>query len=239
MTLVTPSRWLADCAHSSSLFGKSRIEVIPNGLGTEVFHPWDKQASRRLLGLPDDKSIILFGAVGGTSDPNKGFHLLAPALRLLGERLPGLMAVIFGTEGHGSLPDLCMPVVSLGLIADDRRLAAIYSAADVFAAPSLLENLPGTVMESMACGTPCVAFRQGGVADLIDHEISGYLAQPYEVESFTRGMAWVLEDDNRHAQLADRALSKIKDGFSLELMSRRYADLYRELQEKHAEGAYG
>ena len=132
-----------------------------------------------------------------------------------------------------------MPVVSLGLITDDRKLAAIYSAADVFAAPSILENLPGTVMESMACGTPCVAFRQGGVADLIDHEISGYLAQPYEVESFARGMAWVLEDDNRHAQLADRARSKIKDGFSLELMSRRYADLYEELHEKHAEGAYG
>ena len=98
MTLVTPSRWLADCARSSSLFRKSRIEVIPNGLDTEVFHPVDKQASRRSLGLPDDKSIILFGAVGGTTDPNKGFQLLAPALRLLGKRIPGSMAVIFGAD---------------------------------------------------------------------------------------------------------------------------------------------
>ncbi len=239
MTLVTPSRWLADCAHSSSLFRKSRIEMIPNGLDTEVFCPADKQASRRSLGLPGDKNIVLFGAVGGTSDPNKGFHLLAPALQLLGKRLPGTMAVIFGADSSAGLPDLGMPVVSLGRIMDDRKLAAIYSAADVFAAPSILENLPSTVMESMACATPCVAFRQGGVADLIDHEMSGYLAQPYEVEGFTQGMIWILEDEKRRAELAARARSKIKECFSLELMSRRYADLYGELLAKHAEGSHG
>jgi len=238
ITLVAPSHWLADCARSSSLFRKSRIEVIPNGLDTRVFHPGDKQSSRELLGLPGDKRIILFGAVGGTVDPNKGFQILLSALRLFGKRVPDTVTVVFGVDVSERLPDFGMPVVSLGQIRDDRKLAAIYSAADVFAAPSMLENLPNTVMEAMACGTPCVAFRQGGVADLVDHEISGYLAKPYEVESFARGMAWVLEDDDRCASLAEQAQRKIRDGFSLELTSRRHAGLYRELLEKPADGTY-
>ena len=238
MTLVTPSRWLADCARSSSLFQKSRIEVIPNGLDTEVFHPADKQASRRSLGLPDDKSIILFGAVGGTKDPNKGFHLLVPALQSLGERFPDSLAVIFGSDANEPLPDLGMPVVSLGRINDDKKLATVYSAADVFVAPSMLENLSNTVMEAMACGTPCVSFRQGGVVDLVDHEVSGYLAKPYDVEDFAEGIAWILEDKDRHASLAEYTRRKILAEFSLELMSRRYVDLYRGLLEKTAERFY-
>jgi len=239
ITLVAPSRWLADCARSSSLFQKSRTEVIPNGLDTEVFRSRDKQSSRRSLGLPDDKKIILFGSVGGNADPNKGFQLLVPALQLLSKRVIDTMTVIFGTDGSESLPDLGMPVVSLGRILDDRKLATIYSAADIFAAPSILENLPNTVMESMACGTPCVAFRQGGMADLIDHETSGYLAQPYEIESFAQGMAWILEDDIRRTSLADKARCKIKEGFSQDMMAHRYIELYRELLENLPERTYG
>jgi glycosyltransferase involved in cell wall biosynthesis len=227
--LVAPSRWLADCARSSSLFRDRRVEVIPNGLHTETFHQLDRESSRALLGLPKDRAIILFGAVGGTSDPNKGFHLLVPALQSLGERLPDPLAVIFGSAATELLPDLGMPVVSLGRIEDDKRLAVIYSAADVFVAPSMLENLPNTVMEAMACGTPCVAFKQGGVADLIDHQVSGFLAKPYDIESLAHGISWVLEDENRRTALSEQALRKVKAGFSQELMSRRYLDLYRKL----------
>ena len=229
LTVVAPSRWLADCARESSLFRNVRVEVIPNGLDIDAFRPADREQSRASLGLPQDRKIILFGAVHGSSDPNKGFQLLTQALQLLAADRSDAMAVVFGSDDFPELPDLPMPLVSLGTIHDDSVLAALYSAADVFVLPSMLENLPNTVLEAMACGTPCVAFRQGGVPDLIDHQECGYLAQPYDTGELARGIAWVLEDRRRHAELARRARQKVVADFDLHGVAARYRALYHEL----------
>jgi len=232
LSLVAPSRWLAGCARKSSLFHHGEVEVIPNGLDTEIFRPRDKQDARKLSGLPEDRKLILFGAMHGTNDPNKGFHLLAPALQSLSKTRSDTMAVVFGSDAAEVLPDLGMPVKSLGRIDDDDKLAAIYSAADVFVAPSKLENLPNTVMETMACGTPCVAFNQGGTPDLIEHEVSGYLAESFDVTDLANGIAWVLEDDERQAQISTCARQKVVAEFGLARMAERYASLYRSLLNK-------
>lgn len=78
LTIVTPSKWLAECARNSSLCQGLRIEVIPNGLDTQIYKPINKQQARNILGLPLDAQIILFGAIGATSAPRKGFQLLKP-----------------------------------------------------------------------------------------------------------------------------------------------------------------
>jgi len=229
LTLVSPSRWLADCARSSSLFRDCRVEVIPNGLDTETFKPVDRTDARRMLGLPSDKRIILFGAVGGGSDPNKGFRCLQQALQIIDRERSDTLALSFGSSDPGAKQGLEMPVVALGPIHDDRKLAAVYAAADVMVVPSLLENLPNTILEAMASGTPCVAFRQGGVPELVEHEVTGYLARPYSSEELAKGIAWVVDEPGRRAQLAQRARKKIVAEFSQKLMARRYAELYREL----------
>lgn len=232
LTLVAPSRWLAGCARRSSLFHHDEVEVIPNGLDTAIFHPRDKLESRKLAGLPEDRKLILFGAMHGTNDPNKGFHLLAPALQSLSKTRSDTLAVVFGSDAAEDLPDLGMPVKFLGRINDDDKLAALYSAADVFVAPSKQENLPSTVMESMACGTPCVAFNQGGTPDLIEHEVSGYLAESFNVTDLANGIAWVLEDDDRQVQLSTHVRQKAVAEFGLARMAERYASLYRNLLNK-------
>ena len=137
LTVVAPSRWLADCTRSSSLLGKARVEIIPNGLDLEIFSPLDKKLARNLLGLPADKKIILSGAIRATSDLNKGFHLLKSALQAFGKNSSDAMAFIFGNEDVSMMPDLGMPTVYSGRINDDKYLAAIYSAADVLVVPSL------------------------------------------------------------------------------------------------------
>jgi glycosyltransferase involved in cell wall biosynthesis len=232
LTLVAPSRWLADCARASSLFAGIRVEVIPNGLNTGTFLPGDKVKARKSLGLPQDKRIILFGAVRGTADPNKGFHLLAPALQLLCKSLPGTLALVFGSSGFEPIPAVGMPVMSLGKIADDRTLAAIYSAADVFVVPSMQEAFCQTAAEAMACGTPVVAFGATGLLDVVEHQKTGYLAEPYDVEALAQGIAWVLDDQTRHAELSRRARQKAVTEFSLDKMADRYVALYRELLTK-------
>jgi glycosyltransferase involved in cell wall biosynthesis len=232
LTMVAPSRWLADCAQSSSLFHDVRVEVIPNGLNTEVFHPMDKEHARQVLGLPKGGKIILFGAVRVTSDPNKGFHLLQPALKALGKKSSDMLAVFFGASDIAELPDLGMPVVSLGKILDEQRLAAIYSAADVFVVPSIQEAFCQTATEAMACGVPVVAFGATGLLDIVKHRECGYLAQPYDVDDLSRGILWVLEDEERRMQLSRRARQRAESEFNLDRMAERYLALYREVLVK-------
>jgi glycosyltransferase involved in cell wall biosynthesis len=232
LTVVSPSRWLAECARSSSLFRETRIEVIPNGLDTQLFQPMDKEAAREQLGLPKDKKIILFGAMHGTSDPNKGFQLLTQALHALGKDSSVLMALVFGAEQSASIKELGMPVIFHGRIDNDKTLAAMYSAADVFVVPSRQESFCQTASEAMASGTPVVAFRATGLLDVIEHRQCGYLAQPYDSGDLARGIAWVLEDKGRHAQLSRRARQKVEAEFGLATVSERYISLYQELLAK-------
>lgn len=197
MTIVTPSRWLADCARSSLAFRDKRVEVIANPLDLDVFKPRDRGWCRDLLGLPQDKKVILFGAVAATADPRKGFDLLCEALRRVAGTPAGrdAVAVVFGAQEPAEPPDLGLPVRYLGRITDDVALAALYAAADVTVVPSRQENLANAVVESLACGTPVAAFHIGGMPDLIDHGTNGYLARAFEADDLAAGIADLLECD--------------------------------------------
>lgn len=231
LTIVSPSNWLAKCARASSLFQELRIEVIPNGLDIQRYRAIDKQLARNLLGLPLDKKIILFGAVEATSDRRKGWHFLQPALQKLNQlELDQVELVIFGASQPPNPPNFGFQAHYLGKLNDDISLALVYAAADVFVAPSVQDNLPNTVMEALACGTPCVTFKVGGMPDMIEHQLNGYLAQPYEVEDLATGIAWVLENKERWRRLCDRAREKVEQEFSVERQAHRYLSLFQEIQ---------
>ena len=237
LTVVTPSRWLAGGARASALFGSARCEVIPNGLDLDRFRPADRAASRARLGLSHDRTVLLCGGAGIARDPNKGLASMATALRgLAPPRRATLEALIFGTAPGDRLPDAGLPLRDLGFIADEGELAALYSAADVFVAPSLHENLPNTVMEAMACGTPCVAFDVGGVSDLIEHQRTGWLARSGDSADLARGIAWVLEDEPRRRELGAQARAKTEAEFAIARVARRYADLYAEVMSPTGAG---
>ncbi len=230
LTLVTPSRWLAACVRESSLFRNAPVEVIPNGIDVTVYRPHDRAAARRLLGLPEEKKLVLFGAAGGIDNPRKGFRYLQGALqRLAGGAASGIELVILGAERPSVEPYVGCPVTYLGALQDDLSLSLLYSAVDVLAAPFMQDNLPNTVMEAHACGTPAVAFDAGGLPDLIEHERSGYLARPFEADDLAAGIAWVLGDETRWQALSQRARAKVEVEFRLEDVARRYAALYEDV----------
>jgi glycosyltransferase involved in cell wall biosynthesis len=231
LTVVTPSLWLAKCASSSSLFKDVRVEVIPNGLDTQTYKPITRQLARDLINLPQDKYLVLFGAMYPNSDRRKGFHLLQPALQSLSQSgwQERIELAVFGASEPNQATDMGFKSHYLGKFSDDISLAVVYAAADVFVAPSLQDNLPNTVMEAIACGTPCVAFNIGGMPDLIEHQQNGYLAQPFQVEDLAQGIAWVIENQQRHQKLCDRARQKALQEFTLEIQARRYESLYSEL----------
>ena len=226
--LVSPSRWLADCAKQSALMGQHSCEVIPNCVDTDIFKPLDRKAARNILNLDTDKRYILFGAMSSTSDRRKGFHLLQPALKRLSERAGvagNVELLVFGARAPVSPPDLGMPAHYLGTFHDDVSLALLYNAADVFVAPSLQENLPNTLVESLACGTPCVAFALGGMLDLIEHGITGMLAEPGDSDSLARCLFEVMKQPPSRVEIRQKAM-QAHEG---KLVAAQYSALYRNM----------
>jgi glycosyltransferase involved in cell wall biosynthesis len=231
LTIVTPSQWLGDSAKASSLFSDRRVEVIPYGLDTEIYRPIEQKTARELLQLPQDKQLVLFLSLNATSDQRKGFHLLQPALQQLSQSgwQDKLELMVVGASTPENPPELGFKANYLGILEDDLTLAIAYSAADVFIAPSLQDNLPNTVLEAIACGTPCVAFEIGGMPDMIEHQQNGYLARPFVTEDLAQGVAWVLEDHARLQTLAHHARQKALQEFALKIQAYRYQNLYQEI----------
>lgn len=231
ITIVTPSRWMAECAGRSSLFRDMRIEVIPNGVDIETYKPLDQGLCREVLSLPKEKKIILFGAMYSTSDKNKGFDYLVSAFRRIAETPyhEDVIAVVLGAEAPDEISDYGLDVRFLGYLHDDTSMAVAYSAADVFVAPSIQENLSNMILEAMSCGIPCVAFDIGGMPDMIEHKRTGYLARPYNVEDLEKGMLWVLDNNEYKSRISSSCRQKVEDNFSDTIVAKQYSALYDEL----------
>ena len=235
LTIVAPSSWLAECAKSSSLFKDVRVEVIPHGLDLETYQPIDQFTARQLLKLPQDKQLVLFGATGGAaSDSRKGFGFLHQALKKLSESgwKEKLELVIFGSSQSERSVNLGFKTHYLGRLYDNIGLALTYSAADVIIVPSVQEAFGQTASESLACGTPVVAFSATGLKDIVDHQQNGYLASPFNIEDLARGIGWVLEDGERYKKLRYYAREKAEQEFSLELQARRYSFLFTDMVKR-------
>jgi glycosyltransferase involved in cell wall biosynthesis len=238
ITVAAPSRWIADLARRSSLFGGRRIEHIPTGVDLSVFRPHDSAAARRALGLPDDGRIVLFGALSATEDPRKGYrHLLGTIERLAGSGRRNLTCVVFGGAAADEAGEFCgYPLRHLGRIDGEAKLAQVYSAADVLIAPFLEDNLPNVVLESIACGTPIAAFAAGGIPDAIDHGVNGVLAPVGDDEGLACGVAELLDrTDVAALRGATRAVAEQR--FDLTACGRRYLELVVELGAHSMKGA--
>ncbi|MNH06591.1 D-inositol 3-phosphate glycosyltransferase [compost metagenome] len=173
--IVSPSKWLAECARQSVLFAEQPIHVISNCIDHDLYRPLSREFAREALGLPKDKQLLLFGAMSSTSDPRKGYHLLLPALQQLKEqgKAERIELVVFGASRGDAEHVTGIKTHYMGRLHDDISLCLLYNAADLFVAPSLQDNLPNTLVESLACGTPCVAFNIGGMTDLIPQALFG------------------------------------------------------------------
>lgn len=233
MSIVSPSRWLAEKAAKSSLFSRLPIEIIPNGLDTKRFRPMDKSTARDLLGLPVKGKIILFGGIKPFDDPRKGFQYLPPTLKQLKSYVrEDINLAVFGTSYQKNDMDLDVKIFYLGYLTDDTTLALMYSAADVYITPSLVDNLPNTVMEALSCGTPCVAFNIGGMGDMILHKENGYLARPFDTNDLAYGLFWIISNQRRLAGLSDRARSESIRKFDFLKQAERYNDLFEKMGRK-------
>jgi glycosyltransferase involved in cell wall biosynthesis len=222
---------MAECAKESVLFKNYRVEVIANGIDHKRFHPIEHSVVRDILDLPKDKHIILFGAVGATSDPRKGFHLLKTSLLKLAAMgfQDNTEVVIFGASRPKERSDFGFRTHYMGRLHDEISLALVYACVDVFVSASTQDNLPNTVMEALACGTPVVGFDVGGLSDMIEHQRNGYLARPFDTDALSLGISWVLSDQERWRSLSLNARKKVEIEYTLERQSKKYIELYEDI----------
>ncbi len=221
LTLVVPSRWMADIVDASPLLGRFPVRYIPTGIDTAVFRPGDRDEARKRLRLPLDRKIVFFAAAN-INERRKGLHLLAEALRRLADP-PLLLVAGSGTVARG------IETRYLGSVLDEEVLADAYRAADVFAVPTLADVLTQTAPESIACGTPCLSFDRGGVIDVVRHLETGYHARFGDIDDLARGLTTLLGDEELLARLSVRCREIAETEFSVDLQVQRYAGLYEEL----------
>ncbi|MEO3407036.1 glycosyltransferase family 4 protein [Mucilaginibacter sp. CAU 1740] len=230
--VVAPSTWMQGSVEAISLMKGKAISQIPNTLETDIFKPIDKAEAKEQAGLPTDKFIFLSGFMPSRKDLHKGTQYLLESMELLKQRLGAdadkIELVVFGNRGTEAVPDFPFKTSFLGTINNDEKLALHYAAADAFLIPSLEDNLPYTVMESLSCGTPVIAFTTGGIPNMVQHEYSGYLATYRSSESFADGMEWIIKHPEKE-KLNRQARQTIMDRFSEEVIAKQHIEVYNNL----------
>lgn len=234
------SQWLASFAKESPLLQHQRVESIPNAIDTSYYAPLSESANvtrnelRKRLGLPTDKLLILFTAFKVT-DPNKGIDYLIESISLLCQEHPELrnkVGIVLAGQGAEKLKhSFAVEAYPMGYVANEERMLQLYQTADLLAMPTLMDNLPNTIAEAMACGVPCVAFSVGGVPQMIDAGVNGYLAAYQDSLDFAHGIAAVLLSPN-YESLCRNARAKAVNAYSEANIAQKYINLYRDLLNK-------
>ena len=222
---VSPSRWLYNCAKESFLTKDKPLYYIPNIINSMLFRPIDKTVARDILHLDQGETIIAFGAASVDS-PYKGWSYLEKALRNIKEnnRTKKISVLLFGSGYNKKIEEtLPFKVVFTGFLRDEYSTSLVYNASDVFVTPSLADNQPTTVMESLCCGTPVVGFDVGGIPDMIQHKENGYLAKYKDSEDLAQGIVYCLDNKikgkilpffeksniiNKHIELIESIISR-------------------------------
>lgn len=225
ISFVACSKWLKELASASPLAKGHSLVSVPNPIDTKEFHPMNKYSIRKDLNLPNNKKIVLFAAAK-VSDRRKGIDYLIEAANVLSKRGKGnILFVVAGSDGAEISTQLSYSSYNMGYV-DSNKMVELYNAADLFVTPSLQDNLPNTIMESMACGTPCVGFNIGGIPEMIQHKSTGYVAKYKDAEDLANGISWVLEEADAET-LSSNSREFVINNYSQDIIVKRYMDLYK------------
>jgi glycosyltransferase involved in cell wall biosynthesis len=230
LRVITPSNWLQQCVRESSLLHHMEIDTIHNPVDHELFRPVDREEACRNLGLDPAIRYILFGAAN-MKNVLKGFNYFLEATGILADEVDnegGVEILLFGKTREDVVKLFPLKTRNIAFVQSVQTIVELYSVAHSFVIPSLQDNLPNTIIESMLCGTPVVGFRTGGIPEMIDHKVNGYLANWKSSIDLAEGMRWILSSDDYEkisADTRDLALKRFSKDRSVEM----HIDLYRKL----------
>ncbi|MFZ2192741.1 MAG: glycosyltransferase family 4 protein [Candidatus Moraniibacteriota bacterium] len=225
MKLVGISNWLSEKAKESQLFKNFDIRTISNNINTKEFFPIDKQSARKILGISTDKKILLVGSTS-VKDIWKGFDKFLEAIEKLDR--DKYFLCFFGELDKNEIKNIEFEHRSFGFLYDIISLRLLYSVADIFIAPSIMDAFGKTLAESMACGTPVVCFDATGPRDIVTHKVDGYKAKPFEGKDLVEGIEWISNNEN-YEELCKNARKKVVENFDINIIAGKYKKLYEEI----------
>lgn len=223
IVFVTPSTWLKKRALESRILSKQEVRVIHNPLDVTVYKCFDdKDRLKKKYGIPVNKKIVMFGT-GNVNDPNKGLRYFISAIKTLDKEKYRI--VMYGNKPDDEYMEDLYDTVLLGSIKDDLKMVEVLNCADVMVVPSDQDNYSNTVLESMACGVPVVAFDIGGMPDLICHKENGYIVQYKNIDDLKCGIEYCA---NNSAEMTFAAINKVHENNEYRIIGDKYYSLCKE-----------
>ena len=232
LRIITPSNWLKNCAKNSVLFNKLNFDVIPYSINLQLFKPLNRVESRKKLNLPLDKFLILFGSMN-IKDERKGFKYFKESMIQLISNYPDykekIEIVVFGRADENMQSGIPVKLNFCGRIESDEKMVLYYNAADFFVSSSVEDNYPNTVMESLSCGLPVIAFNIGGMPDMIRHLSNGYLVSEINSDLLSKGMKWIIDNKENWNKISINAREGIIKNNSPDIIGKSYYDVYTKV----------
>jgi glycosyltransferase involved in cell wall biosynthesis len=225
LSITTYSKWLIDYVLKEEAFNKRSISYILSGLDLGKFKPFDQSFSRDFFNIPRNKKVILF-VCESITNYRKGFDILQEALN---KKFDGQDTILVAVGANDSIKTDSMNVIYIGKVLDDRLLSLLYSAADVFVIPSREEVLGLVALESMACGTPVIAFANGGLRDVVVTGVNGILVNEVNVD----GLKNAIKDFCTGQYIFDRAKIRkfAEENLDIKIQAKKYIDVYKKALE--------
>ncbi|MCC5931176.1 MAG: glycosyltransferase [Cyclobacteriaceae bacterium] len=220
LTIISPSKFLHECSINSTAFKKFVNHVIPYPIDERIFNLKDKAELRKKYNISDKAKVILFVAAHNINKKRKGIQILIESLNYLDRN------ILVCTVGKGDIANLVkQDYLTFGEIISEQKLAEVYNLADIFVAPSLEDNLPNTVLESLMCGTPVIAFNIGGMSDMI-HVENGILIN--EINSLDLARA-INKSLNQMVFDNFKIMHSAREKYSFNIIAKRHKEIYVDL----------
>jgi glycosyltransferase involved in cell wall biosynthesis len=235
---ISPSKWLQEKVASSPVFRSSLNHHIPNGVDLDVFRCLDRARIREKYGIPEGHHKVILFLSANLADERKGFYYFSKAIEHLRSINPSLAdsvtVLLVGGNAQGAEQFIKANFRSLGSTNDTSQLAEYYNLADVFVSTSLADNFPSTSLESLACGTPIVAFDVGGVAEIVVHGETGLLSDSQDIVSLARNISSILTDELQRSQMSLRCRKYAENRFSMEGFAGAYLEAFENALKARA-----
>lgn len=234
ISIVTPSRWLESQVKKSTLFKNTRVKTIANGIDVDIYKPLDKSQCKQSLGISPDNIVLQFGAQDNR-EKRKGFTYLVDALKHCLKNHTfnklcedGKITILCVGTAAKEITDLPIQTKSVGYIDNDLDMVKLYNASDIFILPSLEDNLPNSMIESMACQTPVIGFNTGGIPEVVCEDNGRVVDKEDSVQLADAIIELVLNSDLRR-KLGISGHKLIYNKYKLSDQAKNYLDFFNEV----------
>lgn len=208
---------------------KKAIQTVYNFIDERVYFKKDTQDLKTQYGISDEEKVIIhvsnFRKVKRVQDVVKSFHLIE-------KQVPSKLLLV----GDGpEISVVCNLVRELGLkdkvlfLGKQENLEDLYSISDLMLLLSEKESFGLVLLEAMACGVPSVGTKIGGIPEVIDDGVTGYLSDVGNIEEIAQNAVRILENATLHKEFAENAISRVKEHFSSRKIVEQYEDMYKQL----------